>query len=95
MKARNNPSITNKWIGPYKFIKTIRTRAYRLEVPKGTRWYNIVQTTLLKALQTRDDPQDMDEYENNEIGKDKTIINYRKYAGVVKYRIQWKGSNEL
>jgi len=35
VKAGNNRSLTNKWIGPYKVIETIGTQAYRLEVPKA------------------------------------------------------------
>ena len=95
VKAGNNRSLMNKWIGPYKVIETIGTHTYRLEVPEGTRWYNVVHTTLLKPFRTQDDPQDMDEDEDNEIYKVETILNSRKYAGVVKYRIQWKGYDEL
>jgi len=85
----------NKWIGPYKVIETIGTHAYRLEVPEGTRWHNVVHTTLLKLFRTRDDAQEMDKDVDNEIYKIETILNSRKYAGVVKYRIRWKGYDEL
>jgi len=54
VKAGNNRSLTNKWIGPYKVTETIGTHAYRLEVPEGTRWHNVVHTTLLKPFRTRD-----------------------------------------
>jgi len=37
----------------------------------------------------------MDEDEDNEIYEVETILNSRKYAGVVKYRIRWKGYDEL
>jgi len=38
----------------------------------------------------------MDKDEVNEIYKVQTIIlNFRKYRGVVKYRIRWKGYDEL
>jgi len=95
VKAGNNRSLTNKWIGPYKVIETIGTHAYKLEVPEGTRWHNVVHITLLKPFRTRDDPQDMDEDEDNEIYKVETILNSRKYTGVVKYRIRWKCYDEL
>jgi len=85
----------NKWIGSYKVIKTIRTRAYKLHVLEGTWCHNVIHTTLLKQFQTGDDPQEMDKDNNNEIYKVKTILNFRKYPGVVKYRIRWKGYNEL
>jgi hypothetical protein len=77
----------NKWIGPYKFIETIGSHTYKLEVPEGTQWHNVVHTTLLKPFRTRDDPQDMDKDEDNEISEVKKILNSKKYAGVVKYRI--------
>jgi len=37
----------------------------------------------------------MDEDKDNEIYEVETILNSRKYAGVVKYRIWWKGYDEL
>jgi len=37
----------------------------------------------------------MDEGEDNEIYEVGTILNSRKYAGVVKNRIRWKGYYEL
>jgi len=77
VKAGNNRSLTNKWIGLYQVIETIGTYAYRLEVPEGTRWHNVVHKTLLKLFRTRDDPQDMDEDEDNEIYKVVTILNSR------------------
>jgi len=80
VKAGNNRSLTNKWIGPYKVIETTRTHAYRLEVPEGTRWHNVVHTTLLKLFRTRDDPQGMDEDRDNEIYEVETILNSRKYT---------------
>ena len=46
VKAGNNKSLTRKWLGPYKVIKAIGSHAYRLEVPEGTRWHNVVHTTL-------------------------------------------------
>jgi len=85
----------NNWIGPYKVIVTMGTHAYRLEVPEGTGWHEVVHPTLLKPFRTGDDLQGMDEDKDNEIYEVKTIPNSRKYAGVVKCRIQWKGYNEL
>jgi len=37
----------------------------------------------------------MDEDEHNEIYEVETILNSRKYIGVVKYWIRWKGYEEL
>ena len=61
VKAGNNKSLTYKWLGPYRVVKTIGSHAYRLEVPEGTRWHNVVHTTLLKPFRRGDEPQDMDE----------------------------------
>ena len=46
VKAGNNKSLTRKWLGPYQVIKAIGSHAYRLEVPEGTRWHNVVHPTL-------------------------------------------------
>ena len=42
-------------------IKAIGSHPYRLEVPEGTRCYNIVHTALLKSFRRRDKPLDLDE----------------------------------
>ena len=60
VKSGNNQCFTRKWLGPYKVIKVIGSHAYRLEVPEGTRWHNVVHTTLLKPFRKRHEPQDMD-----------------------------------
>ena len=82
VKAGNNHSLTRKWLGPYRVIKAIGSHAYRLEVPEGTRWHNVVHTTLLKPFRTRDEPQDMDEDEE-EIWEVEEIVNSRRVKGVV------------
>jgi hypothetical protein len=50
---------------------------------------------LFKLFRIRADPLDMDEDEDNEIYEVEKILNSRKYVRVVKYRIQWKGYDEL
>ena len=50
--------------------------AYGLEVPEGTRWHNIVHTTLLKPFRRRDEAQDMDEDEE-EVWEVEEIYNSR------------------
>jgi len=88
IKVGNNYFFTNKWIGPYKVTKAIGTHAYQLELPQGTRWYNVVYTiTLLKPFCRRDESQDMEEYEED-IYQVKSIINFRRNWGVVKYRVR-------
>ena len=58
-------------------IKAIGSHAYRLEVPEGTRWHNVVHTTLLKPFRRRDETQDMDEDEE-EIWEVEEIVNSRR-----------------
>ena len=88
--AGNNTCLTRKWLGPYKVIIAIGSHAYRLEVPEGTRWHNVVHTTLLKPFRRRDEPQDMDEDEA-EVSEVEEIVNYRTVQGVVQYRVRWAG----
>ena len=94
VKARNNKSLTRKWLGPYKVIKSMGSHAYRLEVPDGTRWHNIVHTTLQKPFRRRDEPQDMDEDEA-EVWEVEEIVNPRTCKGVVQYRVYWAGCTEF
>ena len=78
----------------YKVIKAIGSHAYRLEVPEGTRWHNVVHTTLLKLFRRRDEPHDMDEDEA-EVWEVEEIVNYRTRKGVVQYRVHWAGCTEF
>ena len=80
IKAGNNRSLPNKWIGPYKVTKAIGTHAYQLEVPQSIRWHNVVHTTILKAFRRRDEPHDMEEDEED-VYKVKSIIDCRKTEG--------------
>jgi len=94
IRAGNNRSLTNKWIGPYKVLEAIGSHAYRLEVPEGTRWHNVVHTTLLKPFHRRDEDQDMDK-DDPDVYEVESIINSRKIRGVVKYRVRWVGYTEF
>ena len=87
IKAGNNRSLTNKWIGPCKVTKAIATHAYQLEVPQGTQWHNIIHTTLFKPFRRRDEPQDMVEDEED-VHKVESIIDSSKNRGGVKYRVR-------
>ena len=84
VKAENNKSLTRKWLGPYKVIKAIGSHAYRLEVPEGTRWHNVVHTILLKLFRRGNEPQDMNEDEA-EVWEVEEIVNSRTLKGVVQY----------
>ena len=94
VKAGNNKYLTRKWFGPYKVIKAIGSHAYRLEVPDGTRWQNVVHTTLLKPFRRRDEPQDMNEDEA-EVWEVEAIVNSRTHKGAVQYRVRWAGCTEF
>ena len=94
VKAGKNTWLTRKWLGPYKVVKEIGSHAYRLEVPEGTQWHNVVHTALLKPFKRRDEPQDMDEDEE-EIQEVEEIVNSRKVKGVVQYHVRWTGCTEL
>ncbi|KAF8428821.1 hypothetical protein EV426DRAFT_677571 [Tirmania nivea] len=72
---------------------TVRASYPALEVPDGTRWHNVVHVTLLKPFRQRDVPQDMDEDEKD-IFEVESIVDSRKYRGVVKYRVRWVGYTE-
>ena len=84
MKAGKNKLLTQKWLGPCKVIKAIVSHAYRLEVPEGTGWHNVVHTTLLKPFRRRDKPQDMNEDEE-EIWEVEDVVNSRRIKVVVQY----------
>ena len=62
------------------------SHAYRLEVPEGTNWDNVVPSTVLKPFRSRDESQDIydDEPEVWEVDE---IENSRTVKGVVQYRV--------
>ena len=78
----------------YKGIKAIGSHAYRLEVPQGTCWHNVVHTTLLKPFRRRNERQDIDEDEA-EVCEVEEIVNARTLKGVVQYRVRWAGCTEF
>ena len=81
-------------MGLYTVIKAVCSPAYRLEVPVGIRWHNVVHTTLLKPFSRRDERQDKDEDEA-EVWEVEEIVNSRPGKGVVQYRVHWVGCTEL
>ena len=94
VKAGNIKSLIHKWLEHYKVVKAIGSHGYRLEVSEGTRWPNVVHTTLLKPFRRRDEPQDMDKDEE-EIWEFEEIVNSRRVRGGVQYQVQWTGCKEL
>ena len=94
VKAGNSKSLTRKWLGPYKVIKAIGSHVCRLEVPEGTRWHNVVHTTLLKPFRRRDEHQDVDDDEA-EVWEVEEIVNSRTVKGVVQYRVHWAGCTKF
>ena len=94
MNAGNNKSLTRKWLGPHEVLNAIGSHAYRLEVPDGTCWHNVVHNTLLKPFRRRDETQDMDQDEA-EVREVEEIVNSRALKGVVQYRVRWAGCTEF
>ena len=94
VKPENIKSLTRKWLVPYKVIQAIGSHAYRLEIPEGTRWHNVVYITLLTPFRRRDEPHDMNE-DQAEVWKVEGITNSRTVKGVVQYRVLWAGCTEL
>ena len=71
-------------------MKAITCHAYQLEVPEGTRWHNIVHTTLFKPFYRRYNPQDIDKDETLPyVYKVDSIIDSKTNRGVVKYSMRW------
>ena len=48
IKAGNNRSLSNKYVGPYKVIDKKGSLAYKLEIPARMRLYNVIYVSLLK-----------------------------------------------
>ena len=82
VKTGNNKSLTRKWLGPYKVIKGIGSHSHRLEVPEGTRWHNVVHTTLLILYNRCNEPHDIYEVEA-EVWNVDEIVNSRPVEAVV------------
>ena len=93
-KAGNNKSLTRKWLGQYELMMAIESHPYRLEVPEGTRWQNVVHTTLLKPFRRRDEPQVMDEDEA-EVWEVEEIVKFRTGKGVVQHRVRRAGCTDF
>ena len=96
VKAGNNQSLTQKWIGPYQVIKPAGSHAYKLQLPRGIRIHHVVHTTLLKPYKKNaanyaeetDDEQD-DLFYNVE-----SVVASKRFSRKVKYRIRWEGYEE-
>ena len=54
IKAGNNRSLTNKYIGPHKGINSKGLHAYKLEILARMRLHNTIHVSLLKPHQARD-----------------------------------------
>src|SRR5258706_12841394 len=93
VKAGNNRSLTQKWIGPYKVIKVVGRHAYKLELPKGIRLHHVIHTTMLKPFKTRegDDQMEVDDEQDELFYEVEGILDSRRFGRTVKYRVRWKG----
>ena len=67
---------------------------YRLDVSEGTRWYNVVHTTLLKPFRRGDQPQHINEDEAV-VCEVEEIINSSTVKGVAQYRVRWAACTEF
>ena len=96
VKAGNNRSLTQKWIGPYKVIKAAGRHAYKLELPQGIRIHPVIHTTMLNPFKTREgeDPMEVDDEEDQLFYEVEGIIDSRRFGRTVKYRVRWKGYGE-
>ena len=90
MNARNNISLTDKWLETIKVIKAISSRPYRLEVSKGTQLSNVVHANRFKQFRKWDESQDIDA-EKTEIWEVEEIVISRRVKGVVQYQVWWTG----
>ena len=96
VKAGNNRSLTQKWIGPYKVIKVVGHYAYKLELPIGIRLHYVIHTTMPKPFKTRegDDHMELDNEEDQLFYEVEGILDSRHFGRTVKYRVRWKGYGE-
>ena len=77
-----------KWIGLYQIVKLISRHAYKLDLTKGIRIYNIIHTTMLKPfIQRQDDEIHLDDNEQNDLFFDvEQMIDSKCFGKTVKYR---------
>ena len=97
IKAGNNRSLTNKYIGPFKVIARKGSHAYKLNVPARMRLHHTIHVSLLKPFYKRgnkdekeEDKMQVDDDDENLYAVEK-IINSRRFASGVKYLIRWEG----
>ena len=64
VQAGNNQFLTCKQIELQKVVKATGYHAYRLEVPKGMKWHNIVHATCFNPLRRHNEPLDIDKCKN-------------------------------
>ena len=95
VKAGNNRSLTQKWIGPYTIIKAAGRHAYKLELPKGIRLHPVIHTTMLKPFKLREgDEMEVDDEQEELFFEVEGILDSKRFSRTVKYRVRWKGYGE-
>ena len=96
IKAGNNHSLSNKYIGPYKIIDKKGTHAYKLEIPARMRLHHTIHVSLLKPYQGGRQ-MEIDE-EDEPLYHVEQIINSRRFGSgnnsTVKYLVRWEGFGE-
>ena len=94
LKAGNNRSLTQKWIGPYQVIKVVSRHAYKLQYPKGIRMHHVVHSTMMKPFKNRQgEPMDLDDEQDELFYEVESIIDSKRFGRTIKYRVRWRGYN--
>lgn len=92
IKAGNNRSLTNKYIGPFKVLGRKGRHAYKLDIPKRMRVHYVVHVSLLKPFKNR---ITMQENESVNDGEDfytvEKIVDSKRFHSGIKYLVQWEG----
>jgi hypothetical protein len=91
-----------KYIEPYKMVKVLDKRAYKLELPKALAMHPVFHTSQLRKYK---DPQEFEErpvkeerIDYSKINKKKRIVEVkgrRMKKGVTQYLVKWENVDEL
>ncbi|KAL1954937.1 hypothetical protein VTO42DRAFT_437 [Malbranchea cinnamomea] len=92
---RPSKKLENRWYGPFEVEETVRTHAYRLQLPSGWKIYPVFYVSQLEPFYHREEeePEQLlqvvvdrhEEWEVEEILDE--IVRYRKKQ----YLVKWKG----
>ena len=94
VKAGNNRSLTQKWIGPYQVIQTAGPHAYKLQLPRGIRIHHVLHTTMVKPFHGNQRDNDDDDEQDELFYTVESIVSSKRFGKKVKYRVRWEGYTE-